>query len=726
MQSYSDHVRHVVTQGAGNAAEAGVHSHRFGGLLRLAVRLAAEYHDLGKLDEANQRVLASAERGRLPLNHVDGGVAHLLQGAATDMSRQLAALTVYAHHQGLPDIEEEAQKGEDCFRDCAKQTNGRRFRQLIDERLARYLQTHRAVVGLPVAPFDSEADGLPTQLTRIALSCLVDADHGDTARHYGGPALPKSPSLLPDQRLAKLNEYVAGLPVGPSQEKARLRAAVYAACRDAPTEAAMVECDSPVGSGKTTAVMAHLLQAAKDKRLRRIIVVLPFTNIIDQSVDVYRRSLLLPGEGAEEVVAAHHHRAEYGKPDSRHLAALWEAPIVVTTAVQFFETLAARSPASLRKLHQVPGSGLFIDESHASLPAALWPQAWDWLTRLARDWGCHVVLGSGSLNRLWQLPEFAVQRQPADLPALVHAEARKLAAEAETYRISYQTRPQPLTLEELADWLPDLDGPRLVIVNTVQIAAGLAKVIAGKQGRSRVEHLSTALTPSDRAQELSLVKLRLNSSNRNSDWTLVATSCVEAGVDVSFRTGFRQRASLSSLIQLGGRVNRSGESPSADVWDFQLVPGGLVNTNPGYKDSAEVLGQLLKEGKVSPEFCTEALRREIRRTGRADLNEKLRKAEANLDFPEVEELFRVIDQDTETVVVDKELEDQLDRGLAVDWRQLQQRSVQIYSSNARKWGITEFASFPGLMRWTLDYDAFLGYMAGALPLVEGNETGFVV
>src|SRR5205807_3776546 len=133
------------------------------------------------------------------------------------------------------------------------------------------------------------------------------------------------------------------------------------------------------------------------KKLRRVFVVLPYTNIINQSVDVYRRYLVLAGENPEEVVVAHHHKAVFQKVDTRHFTALWHAPVVVTTAVQFFETLADNHPSGLRKLHQLPGSAVFIDESHAALPVKLWPRAWDWLKQLTRDWGWHVVLGSGSL-----------------------------------------------------------------------------------------------------------------------------------------------------------------------------------------------------------------------------------------------------------------------------------------------------------------------------------------
>src|SRR5262249_1677483 len=141
------------------------------------------------------------------------------------------------------------------------------------------------------------------------------------------------------KRLELLDQYVAELNRGREDERSRLRWQVYQACRNSETAAGVWACDSPVGSGKTTAVMAHLLKVASAKRQRRVVVVLPFTNIIDQSVDVYRKALVGPGQSLDEIVVAHHHRAEFEEPAARQYSFLWHAPIVVTTAVQFFETL---------------------------------------------------------------------------------------------------------------------------------------------------------------------------------------------------------------------------------------------------------------------------------------------------------------------------------------------------------------------------------------------------
>src|SRR5262249_42782335 len=144
---------------------------------------------------------------------------------------------------------------------------------------------------------------------------------------------------------------------------------------------------------------------------------------------------------------------------------------------------------------------------------------------------------------------------------------------------------------------------------------------------------------------LDRVKKRLGDRS-DTDWTLVATTCVECGVDVSFRTGFRERAGLVNILQTAGRVNRNDEDEGAVIWDVQLRPDPPVIANPGFADAAFVLGGLFKEGRIGPQDCTEALRREIRLGGSVDLNARLHRAEAARDFPAVDELFRVIEQDT--------------------------------------------------------------------------------
>ena len=318
-QDYAKHVAAVVKGAASNAEAASEYSSTFGTLLQAATRIAAEFHDLGKLDDENQRVLRS-DHSRLPINHVDAGVAHIFC-EGIDQVRQAAALLVYAHHVGLPALQEESVRGAGCvFRDETSLISGISLREHTDQMLVEYLCRHESEVSsLPPIAEPTRFQAPSPLFLRIALSCLADADHSDTAIHYGDSIPVHPPSLEPAARLALLNEYVNGLSRGKHDERTVLRSTLYERCRDADVSAAMVACDSSVGSGKTTAVMAHLLTAANHKRLRRVIVVLPFTNIIDQSVDVYRQAIVRNDESPVDVVAAHHHRAEFDDLASRNL-----------------------------------------------------------------------------------------------------------------------------------------------------------------------------------------------------------------------------------------------------------------------------------------------------------------------------------------------------------------------------------------------------------------------
>lgn len=717
-QSYAEHILNTRKKATEYAKQVGSFNPELAETLLLVAAFAAEYHDMGKLDADNQVILSGVKKAKkLPINHVDAGVSHLWQLGKIKPAFFFAAMIAYAHHIGLQSKASEETKGKKAYRDT----------ELFDytvQHLAYYLEQHRTVI--------SESDvekstplPKPEQFAlflRFALSCLSDADHGDTARHYGESQTNIVYPLKATERLAALDSYVANLAKDkPNEPRTVLRNAVYHAAKNADTTPSLYACDSPVGTGKTTAVMAHLLKAAKDKGLQRIFVVLPFTNIIDQSVETYRKALLLSDEQAEQIIAAHHHKADFSSPESRQYTYLWQAPIVITTAVQFFETLASNQPSALRKLHQLAGSAIFIDEAHSALPSHLWVQAWQWLKQLADDWGCHIVLGSGSLTRFWELEDFV--NPPVKLPELIKEDVRQQSSEFEQVRVKYQSYKETLRLSELVEWVLSEKGTRLLIVNTVQSAAVIAQYIVKHHGREKVEHLSTALTPVDRDKTLEKVKARLKNKQDN-DWILVATSCVEAGVDISFKTGFRERCSLVSLLQTAGRINRENFDDEATVWDFSLKFEDGLKKHPAFEDSARILGELFESDKVSPDYCYEALKREIRQSTPHETLEKLRKAEKNLDFPEVEQLFKVIDNFTITVLINDDVIDRLKKWQKVSADEIQKNSVQIWAYKKEDWGLTEIEHRQGLF-YGLDYDAFIGYMKGALTAETAKNGGLL-
>ncbi|OGV85169.1 MAG: hypothetical protein A2340_05275 [Lentisphaerae bacterium RIFOXYB12_FULL_60_10] len=719
LQTYAAHVGGVVSRACRNAGRLAVHTVHYGAAIRRGVRLASEFHDLGKLDPENQRVLnQTGVREALPLLHWDCGAAYLL---GVDLP---AAVAVYSHHSGLPSFPAEENRAQQAFR------IGRPIRGGViptcgysDKHLQKYLQVHRrelSAVSFPEVPEAGGKGSFTGLFHRMLLACLVDADHGDSARHETGMEPPDGRPLEAGKRLESLRRYVNGLSEGKSDERTRMRQTVFDAALNADTTAHMLACDSPVGTGKTTAVMAHLLNAARQKGLRRVFVVLPYTNIINQSVETYHKSLVLEGEKTEDVVAAHHHRAEFDSIEARQYSFLWHAPVVVTTAVQFFETLAGANPSALRKLHQLPGSAIFIDEAHAALPVHLWPQAWEWMKELTTEWGCHCVLGSGSLSEFWRLPELV--GTASTIPALLPASCRLQSASAEEMRVHYTSVDVPISMADLAARVHAVPGPRLLIVNTVQSAAVLAESFREHRGREHVEHLSTALMPKDREKTYRRIVGRLG-NNGDEDWTLVATSCVEAGVDFSFASGFRERAGLVNLLQTAGRVNREGLRGDARIADFRLASDPLLREHPGFRDASLVLRELIEEGKVSPEWCLEALRRECQRGDPSRRIEEIRTHELAKDYPAVDELFRVIDDNTLTIVVDESLKQGLLAGKKCSSAELQQGSVRVRRKQANRMGIGEFPLLPGVFYWTLDYDGFLGYMAGVLRTEKFEVNG---
>lgn len=702
-QTYEAHVRGVCERAGEYAAEAECYSVKANGILSTIVRDSALLHDLGKLEERNQSVLREQSRRRrhLPVDHTDAGSAALQK-----MGSGCAAMLVYSHHQGLPDLSTEF-----VARGCSIFRNGNaEVRAETDAALPALLRQHEALFPRKPNKEVQAYDGDPAVFLRMALSCLADADHGDTAAAFGQTE-KAMPELRPQERLAALDHYVSKF--GETDERSSLRRELYLSCRSAEAHSGFSVCGSPVGSGKTTAVMAHLLEQACKRNARRIFVVLPYTSIIRQSVDIYRKALVLPGETPEDVVAELHSRADFEDIETRYLTALWRAPIVVTTAVAFFETLSSHNPAALRRLHELPGSLIFVDEAHSALPLRLLPLAWHWMNVLSDEWSCYWVLASGSLVRYWELqPLFGLSMPRPEIAELVRPDLQRELSRYESSRITFRWREKPIGRKELAEWVQEALGPRLLILNTVQSAAVIAADMAAEFGQTHVEHLSTALTPEDRGNTIDRIRRRLADPD-DADWTLVATSCVEAGVDFSFRTGFREISSLLSLLQAAGRVNRHGRNTEAVMWSFSLQDDSMLPKNPALDVSAAVLRSYFqKRLPITPELSTRSMQDELVRddscmSAICDFAE----LEAAQQFRTLAQKFRVIDQKTVLAVPDDSMASAIAEGRA-SWQELQRHAVSVRKEKIVLWHLRESAD--GIYQWTLGYDSFLGYMHGVL------------
>ncbi|MBF0311582.1 MAG: CRISPR-associated helicase Cas3' [Magnetococcales bacterium] len=555
---------------AGAFAEAMVppgHAERVA-FLRAAGRLLGYWHDLGKGSREFQKYLLSAEedahalekRGRV--DHSSAGAQHAakqLPGLGT-----LLAFAIAGHHAGLPDWQCEGESG-------------------LKSRLQK-----------PVKPWQEEvppeflsATGLPNSLpcpakgfscaflTRMLFSCLTDADFLATEHFMNPDQSDLREKVFPS--LADLAEHLEAhlaktFPSAATEVQRRRRQVVDHCRQAAPLPPGFFSLNVPTGGGKTLSSLVFALKHAVCHQQRRVICAIPFTSIIEQNARVYREVFDALGEG---IVLEHHASLDAEDPTvmgSRLAAENWDAPIVVTTNVQFFETLFANRPGRCRKLHRIARSVIVLDEAQA-LPVDLLEPCLRALQELVTHYGCSVVLCTATQPALEKRENFKIGlshvREIIPDTAALHAALRRVRVEVAG----------KLTLEGTAAQLMAQERV-LAIVNTRKHARELYEILRKETGGEGCFHLSALMCPEHRTRKLKEIKARLQSPN--APCRVVSTQLVEAGVDIDFPVVYRSLAGLDAIAQAAGRCNREGQLEGLGITRvFQpaesrfLLPGDL-------------------------------------------------------------------------------------------------------------------------------------------------------
>jgi CRISPR-associated endonuclease/helicase Cas3 len=405
--------------------------------------------------------------------------------------------------------------------------------------------------------------------TRMLFSCLVDADYLDTEAFYDRvegrrPRRARPPTLA--ELKPKLDGYLADLATQADDTLVnRTRATILAACRGAGAEPpGLFTLTVPTGGGKTLASLAFALEhaLAHEGCFDRVIYVIPYTSISEQNAAVFRKAL-----GAE-VVLEHHSafvddpNAEPEAKDKLRLAMEnWDAAVIVTTAVQFFESLFADRPSRCRKLHNIARSVVILDEAQ-TLPLPLLRPCVAALDELARNYRTSVVLCTATQPALIETNDEATSFKGG------FRDVREIAPDPE--RI-YQTFKR-VTVEQVGE-LDDaalaahLRGceQALCIVNTRMHASELYEQLGRADGHY---HLSALMCPKHRSQRLGEIRERLG-PKAPERCIVVSTSLVEAGVDVDFPVVYRAEAGLDQIAQAAGRCNREGRLSRGEVFVFR-------------------------------------------------------------------------------------------------------------------------------------------------------------
>lgn len=564
-------------------------------------------HDLGKYSDEFQAYIksalglkncdeddyvdANAQRGKV--DHSSAGAQYIWQalakkGPVENRLAQVLALCVASHHSGLIDCLDV--EGEDNFtRRMAKATQKTHLDEVIKtadheviEHANQLLESPELVAELRTlissilaknpqryrnAPRNAQQQlGLAV---RFLFSCLIDADRIDTADFEHKRTQQFRPSgdytdwpIL----IERLERTLAAMP--PTRPIDHLRRDISQHCLDAASRAGgTYTLTVPTGGGKTLASLRFALHHAAQRKLDRIIYVIPFTSIIEQNAQVVR-DILEPVSTPSEhgkIVLEHHSSITPEQQTWREkiLCENWDAPVVYTTMVQFLETLFGAGTRGARRMHQLANAVLIFDEVQ-TLPIKcthLFNNAINFLTEQCNS---TVVLCTATQPLLHEVsPEKGAIRLAAQHEIMPNV--HKLFADLKRVEVQDQRKPSGWHVDEVAQLaLDELKRANscLVIVNTKRAAQAIFEQCTPQVDQAAVFHLSTDMCPAHRKAELLKVRARLDQGEPT---LCISTQLIEAGVDVDFGVVIRYLAGLDSIAQAAGRCNRNGKSAKGIV-----------------------------------------------------------------------------------------------------------------------------------------------------------------
>ena len=654
-------------------------------------------HDLGKYQPAFQRYLREGgRRGSVP--HASWGA-----GLSKKFSQVEAAFAIDGHHKGLPD------KGD-------LQTDLYEFDEpehiLFNSIRTEFFKENK-VKETDLIYSDTGLRGTDKELfIRMLFSALTDADWLDTESHFKSAIseLRIAKEFSPEFLLPKLENEL----IGKSKEgyinilRNKVRTYAISKAQSAPGFYSMT---LPTGMGKTLASVSWALHHARHNSLKRIIIVLPFISIIDQTAKELKRIF------GNEWVLEHHSNFNEDEEDNKEIAdesiqdesysrrlatENWDYPIIVTTSVQFFESLFGNKPSRCRKVHNIAQSVVIFDEVQ-TLPKELV------LPTLSMLKNVQKVLGTSFL--------FCTATQPAfeksegfngieNIQSLVENPKEVFDA---TRRVKYLAVDdyQPISIEELSGKVLEENDSALCIFNTKKQALLFFNTIKDNADYQTF-HLSTSMFPAHRKKVIGNIRSRL----KNKEKILVSsTQLIEAGVDFDFPCVFREIAPLESIIQSAGRCNREGKmSEAGKVFIFTIEDAGAPSKQ--YRALAEFANSLYKNNEVllyEHDFFGEYYRKVFRLFIPEDIK-NIEKARLGFNFKTVAGSYHLIENKTTPIFIlcdeSKELYEQIRYKPFLsrdDYRAMQQYSVQVYENFMRE-NIGKLGKEPqGYWKWNGGY-----------------------
>lgn len=638
-------------------------------------RLAGLLHDFGKYQPEFQRyLLEGGQRGSVPHAAWGAGYARII--------RQLEiSLAIDGHHKGLPNPSDWRNDTQEYY--SGKKTDFSKVRDAFIEDTG--IDENKIELRLPEFPtlFDRDL------FIRYLFSVLTDADWLDTEAHFDiERAETRLHRELPiEAMIEKLDAAIA--------KKAKegeinvLRNQVREeAIRKAECAPGFYSLNLPTGMGKTLVSLSWALRHSKANSQKRIIIVLPYINIIDQTAnglkEIFGEELILEHHSGYNETAKDNELAVNKSEKQKQIACEnWDFPIIVTTTVQFFESLFSNKPSRCRKVHSIAESVVIFDEVQ-SLPKEIL------LPTLKMLENIQAFMRTSFLFCTATMPAFEKREGFDGLkriePLIEHPEH----IYNKTQRVSYNffNKLQPVDLFALAEEILIKDHSVLCIFNTKASARDFYRHIVSSDSEwFHAYHLSTGMCPIHRKKVINSITADLKDKRKI---FVSSTQLIEAGVDFDFPCVFREIAPLESIIQSAGRCNREGKMPEkGNVFLFKLQNSGMPDK--AYQSYAEFAVDLIKDDMdrlYNYNFFSEYYQKIINLFTNPDKN-KINEARKNLEFETVNDSYHVIAKQTESLFIYRYDEDSnkffetiknkpfLSRG---DYRKMQMYSVPVFKN----------------------------------------------
>ena len=610
-----------------------------------AAELCGKLHDFGKYSERFKGVL---ERRYTHIDHALCGAAFLyclIGNRKNKISYQAVLEVINAHHDGIIDygdleifLKDSLQNIEpvECNNRKTAALAGQEQYQIATKAFLKDFPQFITAETLKIEELQEieEIDKSTDEMlyTRMLLSCLVDADYTISSEKE----LQKPLEFEANVWLENLYEYRKELKkrANGSLEVNKFRDILFERCGEAAElKEGLFTLTAPTGTGKTLALLHFALRHAVRYEKKRIILVLPFLSLTEQSFEIY--SKIIPE------ILQDHSQSELDD-GQREFAERWESPFIITTSVKFFQVLFAQRPTDCRKLHNVANSIILFDEAQ-SLPANLLSATLNAVNALCNRYHCTMVFSTATQ------PEFEYIQNVRWKPTEIVPENPMLYEKLRRVQVEWRIRNQ-IPLEQIALEVMGQENV-CVIINLRRHANALFQFLKNNHCDSEeIFFLTTDLCPEHRSEIIRNIKSR---QKAGLPCKVVSTQCIEAGVDLDFNVLYRALAPLEAIIQAAGRCNRNGKQEVGKVIIFEpQVKGSLYPPDEYYQNAAVVVKEILSREKIdinNPQCISQYYK--ILFSEYAKDKKTLTKAMEERDYKKTEKEYKLIDNQGKKVIV---------------------------------------------------------------------------